>query len=132
VASSDAPSFGEIAIELSEILHGHVLVAHNLNSFDKPILAAHFEGTPEIRIDLGLGIDTMPIPKVKLAELCAIHGVKLELEYAHSAMGDTRALAEVFQKGLAYLTKQTRAVQADPQTNSTPISTRKKVRIKKH
>jgi DNA polymerase III epsilon subunit family exonuclease len=108
----DAPTFEEIAHELCELLHGHVLVAHNLNSFDKPILSAHFQAVRNLSIDLGLGLDTMPSPKRKLSKLCEDYGVILLEEQAHTALGDTRALAEVFRKGLDYLSKQTRAVQA--------------------
>jgi DNA polymerase III epsilon subunit family exonuclease len=108
----EAPTFDEIAHELCELLHGHVLVAHNLNSFDKPILSTHFQAVRNLRIDLGLGLDTMPTPKRKLSKLCEEYGVILQEEHAHTALGDTRALAEVFRKGLDYLSKQTRAVQA--------------------
>lgn len=99
-----APSFTEIAGVLAGKLHEHVLVAHNLHNFDGPILEAHFLQVEGVELSLGKGVDTMPRPKLKLAELCARHGVELEAARAHTALGDTQALAMALQRGMAHLT----------------------------
>jgi hypothetical protein len=61
-----APSFSVVAPTLEALLEGRVVVAHNLDRFDCPILRHHFweasEAWPELVLDLGDGIDTMPIP----------------------------------------------------------------------
>lgn len=98
-----APSFLEIAGSLAAKLHQHILVAHNLRSFDGPILEAHFADVDEVDLNLGDGLDTMPTPKVKLVDLCARHGVELNPGVAHTALGDTRALAKALQSGMAHL-----------------------------
>jgi DNA polymerase-3 subunit epsilon len=98
-----APSFAEIAGTLAAKLHQHVLVAHNLRSFDGPILEAHFAEVDGIDLSLGSGVDTMPTPRVKLVDLCARHGVELDPGVAHTALGDTRALTKALQSGMAHL-----------------------------
>jgi DNA polymerase III subunit epsilon len=100
---SGAPSFEEIAGTLAAKLHEHVLVAHNLAHFDGPILEAHFAQVDGIELSLGSGLDTMPQPRVKLVELCRKHGVVLDPGVAHTALGDTRALAKALQSGMAHL-----------------------------
>lgn len=101
---SAAPRFPEIAGLLAAKLHEHVLVAHNLHHFDGPILEAHFMEVDGVELRLGKGVDTMPHPKLKLAELCSRHGVELDSGQAHTALGDTRALARALQRGMAHLT----------------------------
>ncbi len=98
-----APSFAEIAGTLAAKLHEHVLVAHNLRGFDRPILEAHFAEVDGIDLSLGSGLDTMPKPRVKLVDLCARHGVQLDPDVAHTALGDTRALTKALQSGMAHL-----------------------------
>lgn len=98
-----APSFAEIAGSLAAKLHEHVLDAHNLRSFDGPILEAHFAQVDGLDLSLGSGVDTMPSPRVKLVDLCARHGVELDPGVAHTALGDTRALTKALQKGMAHL-----------------------------
>lgn len=88
---------------LAAKLHEHVLVAHNLRGFDGPILEAHFAEVDGIDLSLGSGIDTMPTPRVKLVDLCARHGVQLDPDVAHTALGDTRALTKALQSGMAHL-----------------------------
>lgn len=105
-----APCFSEIAGILAAKLHQHVLVAHNLRSFDGPILEAHFAEVDGVEISLGEGVDTMPTPRVKLVDLCARHGVELDPGVAHTALGDTRALARALQCGMAHLVPARSAV----------------------
>ena len=105
-----APRFADIAGILAAKLHDHVVVAHNLRSFDGPILEAHFAEVDGIELSLGSGLDTMPTPRVKLVELCARHGVVLEQAVAHTALGDTRALARALRSGMAHLEPATSAV----------------------
>jgi DNA polymerase-3 subunit epsilon len=105
-----APSFAEIAGTLAAKLHEHVLVAHNLRGFDGPILEAHFAEVDGIDLSLGSGLDTMPTPRVKLVDLCARHGVQLDPDVAHTALGDTRALTKALQSGMAHLAPADSAV----------------------
>lgn len=98
-----APRFAQIAGLLAAKLHEHVLVAHNLHHFDGPILEAHFTKVEGVDLSLGRGVDTMPRPMLKLAELCSRHGVQIEVGQAHTALGDTRALAKALQRGMAHL-----------------------------
>ena len=98
-----APSFEDIAGLLAAKLHEHVVVAHNLRGFDGPILEAHFASVDGVDLHLGDGLDTMPTPRIKLVDLCARHGVVLESGDAHTALGDTRALAKALKNGMAHL-----------------------------
>lgn len=98
-----APRFAQIAGLLAAKLHEHVLVAHNLHHFDGPILEAHFTKVEGVDLSIGRGVDTMPRPMLKLAELCSRHGVQIEVGQAHTALGDTRALAKALQRGMAHL-----------------------------
>ncbi|MCP9901831.1 3'-5' exonuclease [Cyanobium sp. Cruz CV13-4-11] len=102
-----APSFSAVAPTLAALLEGRVLVAHNLDRFDGPILRHHLweasEAWPELVVDLGDGIDTMPNPFLSLSKLCAAHGVTLSGDDAHTALGDTRALAALMRHGLPHL-----------------------------
>jgi DNA polymerase-3 subunit epsilon len=96
--ASAAPVFATIAPLLAAKLDGHVLVAHNLNRFDRPILDRHFKEVEAISIDLGDGIDTMPNPRRKLSALCDEHGVSYDPNDCHTALGDVRALSLLFQQ----------------------------------
>ena len=102
-----APSFPAVASTLVTLLEGRVLVAHNLDRFDGPILRHHFweasEALPEMVLDLGDGIDTMPNPFLSLGKLCAARGINLSGDDAHTALGDTRALAALLRHGLPHL-----------------------------
>ncbi|MEB3353343.1 MAG: hypothetical protein VKM34_03800 [Cyanobacteriota bacterium] len=71
---------------------------------------AHFADVDGIDLSLGSGVDTMPTPRVKLVELCARHGVVLDQAVAHTALGDTRALARALRNGMAHLKPATSAV----------------------
>jgi DNA polymerase III epsilon subunit-like protein len=133
-----APAFAEIAGLLAAKLDGHVLVAHNLRAFDLPILRAQYEAIAGVEIELGDGVDTMPRSGArKLKDVCAQYGVDLAEADAHSAIGDTRALARAFRQGMAHVTGATahvtvttnpllaapaptltRAMVASPQTRS--------------
>ena len=118
-----APSFEGIAGLLAAKLHQHVLVAHNLRGFDRPILDAHFSAVEGLDLHLGDGVDTMPSPKMKLVELCSRHGVVLDDSVAHTAIGDTRALARALQNGMAHL-KPAQAAVAVAQNNRLAIPAR--------
>jgi hypothetical protein len=110
-----APSFSAIAPTLAALLEGRVLVAHNLDRFDGPILRHHLweasEAWPALVLDLGDGIDTMPNPFLSLGKLCAAHGISLSGDDAHTALGDTRALAALLRHGLPHLHPSRAAVR---------------------
>jgi len=113
--AATAPRFCDVAAALATLLEGHVLVAHNLDRFDGPILRHHFweasEALPELVLDLGDGIDTMPNPFISLGKLCAAHGISLSGDDAHTALGDTRALAALLRHGLPHLHPSRAAVR---------------------
>lgn len=98
-----APVFAVLARTIAGHLHGRVLVAHNLNSYDLPILKRHFAEVPGLSVDLGDGIDTMPQPRRKLSTLCRQHGIELKHGDAHTALGDTRALAALLRNKPGHL-----------------------------
>ena len=90
-----APSFSALAPTIGELLNGRVLVAHNLRSFDRPILENCFARCGAGDFDPGDGIDTMPSPRLNLKKLCEAHGISLSGSDAHTAGGDVRALTAV-------------------------------------
>lgn len=96
----DAPTMGEIASEVVDLLRGRVAVAHNAR-FDLTFLH-------EELIRVGVGLPSDPIPGVctmmssgrfihpasrKLADCCREAGIALT--DAHSALGDARATANL-------------------------------------
>jgi DNA polymerase-3 subunit epsilon len=105
--AATAPAFADVTPELAGLLHGRVLVAHNLDRFDGPILRHHFweagSHHPTLVVDLGDGIDTMPNPFLSLGKLCAARGITLTGKDAHTALGETRALAALLRHGLPHL-----------------------------
>ena len=99
-----APSFNDLASLVASKLNNRVLVAHNLSSYDQPILQRHLqEHLSSFAVDLGNGIDTMPSPRRKLEDMCDEYGVTIKKGEAHTAMGDTRALTKAFCCGLSHL-----------------------------
>ncbi len=101
---ADAPTFPEIAEELSERLAGRVMVAHNAlfdwNMISREYSRAGLRAPVEQRLctmvlsrDLGL-----PLPNGKLATLAAYFGV--QQRNAHNALDDARVLAEAFRPSL--------------------------------
>jgi hypothetical protein len=111
--AAQAPSFSEVAPTVAALLEGRVVVAHNLDrgclrgQIRGPIMRHHFweasEAWPELVLDLGDGIDTMPNPFVSLGKFCTAHGISLSGDDAHTALGDTRALAALLRHGLPHL-----------------------------
>lgn len=91
---ADAPYFQDVAADLRELLHGRVLVAHNL-PFDQRMIAAEFRrlGVP---FDPGVGVCTLRLSGEKLAMACARRGI--ELEQHHDALSDVRATAQLLFK----------------------------------
>lgn len=93
-----APTFAEIAPELTRLLTGRVLVAHNL-SFDARFLAAEYERLGFGALDVPhAGLCTMKLSNSflysagrSLAACCEAAGVALA--EAHSALHDARAAA---------------------------------------
>jgi DNA polymerase III epsilon subunit-like protein len=119
-----APSFSAVAPTLAALLEGRVLVAHNLDRFDGPILRHHFgeasEAWPALVLDLGDGIDTMPNPFLSLGKLGAANGISLSGHDAHPALGDTRALAALLRHGLPHLHPSRAAVRLAGISHSAP------------
>ncbi|SDZ43430.1 exonuclease domain-containing protein [Herbiconiux ginsengi] len=93
-----APSFGQIAAELLELLSGRVIVAHNA-SFDTRFLLAELERMGYSHRDDLVSLCTMRLAKEylpagarrSLAECCATFGI--ELDGAHRASVDAEATA---------------------------------------
>lgn len=95
-----APTFGQLAPQIADLLKGRLLVAHNA-AFDAPFLAHQFRliGHP-VPIQRALRLCTMELARTylpdsgrSLAACCASAGVTLE--NAHSALDDTRAAAQL-------------------------------------
>ncbi len=124
--AASAPSFMEVGPALLALLESDVLVAHNLHHFDGPILRQHFwqacNRDPELVVDLGDGIDTMPNPFVSLGKLCAANGISLSQGDAHTALGDSRALAALLRKGLSHLQPSRAAVRSGRANTASPGS----------
>ena len=90
-----APSFSALAPTIGRLLDGRVLVAHNLRSFDRPILVNCYTRCGVGNFDPGDGIDTMPSPRQSLKKFCKAHGIELSSSDAHTASGDVQALTDV-------------------------------------
>jgi len=98
-----APTLGQVTGRLVDQLRGRLVVAHNA-SFDVSFLDSELRrvGTelpPErmpsaCTMRLGRRLLSPRPPTFKLADCCRAAGVNLE--HAHSALGDARATAELF------------------------------------
>lgn len=101
---SGAPTFADVAGDILSRLDGAVAVAHNAR-FEEGFIAQEFARA---------GIDTAPLPAVctlrlarqvlaapnfQLVSCCAAYGI--ELHDAHTALGDTRATAQLLTRLLA-------------------------------
>jgi DNA polymerase-3 subunit epsilon len=87
----DAPTFGDVAHHVASRLDGAIVVGHNVR-FDMRMVGKELNAAG-IDIDWGLGLDTLQAARCKLAQACAEHGI--DLEDAHSAIGDARATARL-------------------------------------
>lgn len=93
-----APTFADIAGDLGALLHGRVVVAHNLG-FDLRFLRYEFDRLGfSVPLEYEVGLCTMamsedyvPSSSRSLAACCASVGIRQEL--AHSALDDARAAA---------------------------------------
>ncbi|MFD9125700.1 DEDDh family exonuclease [Kitasatospora sp. NPDC059571] len=101
---ADAPTFPEIAGELSERLSGRVMVAHNAlfdwNMISREYSRAGLRAPVEQRLcTMVLARDlALPLPNGKLSSLAAHFGV--HQRQAHNALDDARVLAEAFRPSL--------------------------------
>nr|WP_050778019.1 exonuclease domain-containing protein [Micromonospora sp. ATCC 39149] len=98
---SGAPTFADVAGEILSRLDGAVVVAHNAR-FEEGFIAQEFAR---------VGISTAPLPAVctlrlarqvlaapnfQLVSCCTVYGI--ELHDAHTALGDTRATAQLLPR----------------------------------
>lgn len=88
-----APTFGEIAHAVAELLDGAIVVAHN-RPFDTRMVGFELERSG-IDVQWGSGLDTLAVTRCKLAAACLEHGVQHENQ--HRALGDARATAGLLQ-----------------------------------
>lgn len=88
-----APTFDEIAVSLASVLHGAVLVAHNL-PFDARMLRQDYARTG-VTFDPGAGLDTLSLAGERLPSACARYGIAYT--DAHWALADARAVAGILQ-----------------------------------
>jgi DNA polymerase III subunit epsilon len=84
-----APSFEEIAAELSARLNGGILCAHNL-AFDVRMLGREY-ARAGLAIDFGTGFDTLAVTGTRLDVACLDAGI--DLQDHHQALADARATA---------------------------------------
>ena len=89
-----APTFAEINSELSRLISGTILVAHNI-SFDQRMLEQEFSRVKKDN-DLGVGFCTLQATKLKLESACKKYGITNVS--AHRALTDARATALIFIK----------------------------------
>ena len=114
-----APTFAEISSELSRIIDGTFIVAHNL-SFDQRMLEQEFSRIKK-EINLGSGFCTLQATKLKLETACQEYGITNVS--AHRALTDARATALIFTKVFQGATSSQRglipiSVQHDLQAKS--------------
>ena len=120
-----APTFAEISSELSRIIDGTFIVAHNL-SFDQRMLEQEFSRMKK-EINLGSGFCTLQATKLKLETACQEYGITNVS--AHRALTDARATALIFTKVFQGATSSQRglipiSVQHDLQAKSPQLVSR--------
>jgi DNA polymerase-3 subunit epsilon len=101
-----APTFAQLAGEVTGLLRGRLIAAHNL-AFDSQFLVAEYRRSGfDLRLDLADGLCTMqlaasflPTAGRSLYSCCRTAGVTLE--HAHSARYDARAAAHLLAYYLA-------------------------------
>lgn len=104
--ASEAPIFPQIATSLAHLLNDRVIIGHNVK-FDIGFVCREFSKVDSWFMWRGACIDTVwlarntniQVDNYKLETLCEHFGITNE--NAHTAMGDARATAELFQKLLA-------------------------------
>jgi DNA polymerase-3 subunit epsilon len=94
-----APTFAEIDSEFSRLIHGSIMVAHNI-SFDQRMLEQEYSRVKK-QVDLGAGFCTLQATKLKLEVACKEYGITNVS--AHRALTDARATALIFIKILEQL-----------------------------
>jgi len=94
-----APTFAEIDSEFSRLIHGSIMVAHNI-SFDQRTLEQEYSKVKK-QVDLGMGFCTLQATKLKLEVACKEYGITNVS--AHRALTDARATALIFIKILEQL-----------------------------
>jgi len=94
-----APTFAEIDSEFSRLIHGSIMVAHNI-SFDQRMLEQEYSKVKK-QVDLGMGFCTLQATKLKLEVACKEYGITNVS--AHRALTDARATALIFIKILEQL-----------------------------
>lgn len=119
-----APSFTEVHSELSRLIDGTIMVAHNI-SFDQRMLEQEFTRVKK-QIDLGVGFCTLQATKLKLEAACKEYGITNVS--AHRALTDARATALIFIKVLEQLGSVEGlapiSVNHDPQAKSPQLLSR--------
>ena len=95
----NSPEFAEIGYWLAQALDGKMLVAHNLMNFDGKMLSSHFSRLPDLEVDMGAGIDTLPTSSKGwgLDNLREVHSIN---HLAHSAMGDALTVLTLIKQGV--------------------------------
>ncbi|WP_435153336.1 exonuclease domain-containing protein [Micromonospora aurantiaca (nom. illeg.)] len=102
---SGAPTFADVAGEILSRLDGAVAVAHNAR-FEEGFIAQEFARVgistaplPAV-CTLRLARQVMAAPNFQLVSCCSVYGI--ELHDAHTALGDTRATAQLLPRLLAH------------------------------
>jgi DNA polymerase III subunit epsilon len=125
---ADAPVFGEIADAFLAFMGDSPMVAHNA-SFDHGFLNWELRNVGKDPVPQNKVIDTLAIAKVKfpgarlsLDALCNRFNIDLSARSKHSALIDTRLLAEVYIELLGGKQRSLGlAADADENTGTTPV-----------
>ena len=119
-----APTFAEINSELSRLINGAILVAHNI-SFDQRMLEQEFSRVKKDN-DFGVGFCTLQATKLKLESACKDYGITNVS--AHRALTDARATALIFIKVMEQLGSDKELVpislKHDPQAKAPQLLSR--------
>jgi superfamily II DNA or RNA helicase len=108
-----APTFADVVGDISALLRGRVLVAHNMDfdvlfldkEFQRAGLSMHFSGVPGINT-LSMAWQRWPVQNATLGECCRWAGIATRV--THTALGDALTIADLFRYLYGYIYSESR------------------------